>query len=76
MLAVILKFGLAALGVLDKLFALLNMQAAKKSGADEEKLKNAEAENEAIKNTKNIKAANARLDSNTVRDKLRKYKRD
>ena len=53
------------------------MQEIKQSGRNEEKLEQAEAENEAIKKTKNIKAANAKLDSATVRNKLRdKYQRD
>jgi hypothetical protein len=72
----VVEFIKLALAAVLKIFGYLEDKQLLDAGANNEKLKNAEAENEARKKTKNIKAANARLDSNTVRDKLRKYKRD
>ena len=75
MFAVIAKIGLAALGFLDKLFAFLNMQAAKKTGKDELKVEQAEARDVVRKKTKaNNKAVDALPDDDVV-VRLSKYTR-
>ena len=64
------------LGFLDKLFAFINTQEIKQAGRNEVKLETMEADNEARKNTKEIKKNVANLDADSVVVKLHsKYKR-
>lgn len=61
--------------LLDKLFAFVRDRELKQAGANEEKLKQVEVENEDRAKARAKKDEVLNLDSATVRHKLRKYTR-
>ncbi len=71
-----LQFLAGLLVFLSKLADLFMRQKDKEAGRAEERLKQSEAENEAIQTAKDIKADNAKLNVVSITDKLRKYQKD